>query len=96
MNLQTLRDRYRDDILRLAEEHKLENIRVFGSIVRGEADEDSDVDLLVHPKKGCSLLKLSGFHLAVQDMIGRKVDVAIDLALKKRIAPYVLNEAVEL
>ena len=96
MDLQTLRERYRDDILRLAEEYKLEHIRVFGSVVRGEADEDSDIDLLVHPIKGCSLFEFVGFQNTLGDLLKREVDLVDDQAIVPRLAPYILAEAVDL
>ena len=97
MNLQTLRTQYRDNIFALAEKYKLEDIRVFGSTVRGQEREDSDVDLLVHPKKGCSLLDISAFEVSVSELMGgQKVDVLDDVAIKPTLAPYILSEAVNL
>lgn len=96
MDLQTLRTRYRNDILQLAEKYKLENVRVFGSVVRGEQGPDSDVDLLVHAKQDCSLLDISGFEIDTGDLIGQKVDVLEDVSIRPILAPYILSEAVPL
>lgn len=96
MDLQTLRDRYRDDILRLADEHKLEDVRIFGSIARGEANENSDIDLLVHPMKGCSLLDFVGFSNRIEEMVGYKVDLVEDRSVLPRFAPFIFSEAVPL
>ncbi len=97
MNIHQLRTRYRDAILALAAEHKLENVRVFGSVVRGEAGENSDIDLLVHAQKGCSLLDISGFQVEASEVLGgRKVDVVDDASIKPRIAPFILSQAVPL
>lgn len=96
MDLETLRKRYRNDILKLAEKYKLENIRVFGSVVRGEADENSDIDLLVHPIKGCSLFDIVGFQNDVGDMLMKKIDLVDDQAVVPRLAPYIFAEAVSL
>lgn len=96
MNLHTLRTRYRDAILAMAATHKLENVRIFGSTVRGKAKAGSDIDLLVHPKKGCSLLDISKFEVAAQNLLGRKVDVVDDMAIKEMLAPFILSEAVPL
>lgn len=97
MDLGTLRTQYRDSILQLAEKCKLENLRVFGSTVRGEEHFDSDIDLLVHPKKGCSLLDISAFEVAVSELMsGKKIDVLDDMAIKPILAPYILSEAVPL
>lgn len=96
MNLETLRSHYRDDILKLAAKYKLENVRVFGSVVRGEADIDSDVDILVHPQKGCSLFDIVGFQNSVGDILNRKIDLVDDQAVVARLAPYIFAEAVSL
>lgn len=97
MNLETLRTQYRASILQLAEKYKLENLRVFGSTVRGEAGSDSDIDLLVHPKKGCSLLDISAFEVGVSELIaGKKIDILDDMVIKPILAPYILSEAVPL
>lgn len=97
MNLQTLRTVYRDDILQLAKKYKLSNLRIFGSTVRGEEGENSDVDLLVHLEKGCSLLDISAFEVDVSKLMGgKKVDVLDDVAIKEQLAPYILAEAIPL
>lgn len=97
MDLQTLRTRYRNDILLLAEKYKLEDVRVFGSTVRGEERKDSDIDILVHPQKGCSFLDISAFEVDVsQLMSGQKIGVLDDVAIKTALAPYILSEAVPL
>jgi len=49
-----------EDILQLAQKHGARNIRVLGSIARGEADEKSDIDLLVDMEPGRSLLDMGG------------------------------------
>ncbi len=97
MNFETLRTRYRDGIMQLAAKHKLEDIRVFGSTVRGEQRSDSDIDFLVHPQKGCSLLDISAFEVGVSALMnGQKIDVLDDVAIKPALAPYILSEAVPL
>jgi uncharacterized protein len=97
MDLQTLRTQYRSAIIQLADQYKLENVRVFGSTVRGEQREDSDLDILVHPKKGCSLLDISGFEIDLSNLLdGQKVDVVEDEAVHERLAPFIFAEAVPL
>lgn len=83
-------------ILDAASRRGLHDVRVFGSVARGEADASSDVDLLVAPGPGTSLLDLSGFALDVEEIIGRHVDVATPAGLKSRIRERVLAEAVAL
>jgi uncharacterized protein len=86
----------RQEILRLAEGYRTANVRIFGSVVRDENDERSDVDFLVTPQPGCSLLDLGGLIVDLQDMLGCEVDVVTDDALKPRLRERVLREAVPL
>lgn len=86
----------REEILRLAAQHGAKNIRVFGSVVRGEADEQSDVDFLVEMEPGRSLLDMGGLLMDLQGLLGRKVDVVSERGLRPRIRERVLREAVPL
>lgn len=83
----------RDEILQIAEQHGVHNVRVFGSIARGEARLDSDVDFLVDMKPGRSLLDLGGLLMDLQDLLERDVDVVTEAGLRARIRQRVLNEA---
>lgn len=94
--LEGLRTR-RDEIVRLAASHGAYNVRVFGSVARDEAIEDSDIDLLVDQDWS----RLSGWGgmdlvVALEDLLGRRVDVTTVDELKSRIRQRVLNEAVPL
>ncbi|MFZ1415066.1 MAG: nucleotidyltransferase family protein [Defluviicoccus sp.] len=86
----------RQEILRIAAEHGAHNVRVFGSVARGEADENSDIDLLVAFEAGRSLLDHAGLWLDLQELLGCKVDVVSDGGIKPRIRERVLKEAVPL
>lgn len=68
----------RAQILRSAEERKLSHVRVFGSVARGAARTDSDVDLLVHPAADASVFDLAGFMSEVEELLGVDVDVVSD------------------
>lgn len=83
----------REDILRIAADYGARNVRIFGSVVRGEEDDDSDIDFLVEFDPGTSLLKHAGLVAALEDLLGRKVDVAPEKSLKPRIRERVLSEA---
>jgi predicted nucleotidyltransferase len=83
----------RAEILRLAAEHGAYNVRVFGSVVRGEAGPESDVDLLVNMEPGRSLFDLGGLLMDLQDFLGCSVDVVTEAGLRPRIRQRVLNEA---
>lgn len=94
MDLETLRTQYRDQILALAEQYKLSNIRVFGSVARGDAGPDSDVDLLVHGLPGCKPIT---FEREINQIFAPiKVDVVDDEALHRLLAPYILKDATPL
>ncbi len=86
----------REEILRIATQHGARNIRLFGSLVRGEADEKSDIDFLVEMESGRSLLDMGGLLMDLQELLGREVDVVTDRGLHKRIRERVLREAVPL
>jgi len=86
----------RQEILRLAEAYGARNVRVFGSIVRGEADESSDVDFLVELEPGRSLLDLGGLLMDLQKLLHCDVDVVTVKGLRERIRPRVLREAVSI
>ncbi|MEW5891198.1 MAG: nucleotidyltransferase family protein [Pseudomonadota bacterium] len=80
-------------ILDIARRYGLTNVRVFGSMARGDADENSDVDLLVTLPPEVSGLALGGLLMDVQDLTGRKVDVVTDGGLNPAVRDIVLKEA---
>ena len=94
MGVQDLLIAKREEILRIAAKHGARNVRVFGSVVRGEADEKSDVDFLVEMEPGRSLLDMGGLLMDLQELLGRKVDVVSEKGLRTRIKERVLREAV--
>jgi len=71
-------------------------LRVFGSAARGQDDADSDVDVLVDLEPGRSLLDLAGLKLALEELLGRSVDVVTEPGLRERMRDRVLREAVPL
>ena len=83
-------------ILDIAHHYHAVNIRVFGSVVRGEEREDSDIDLLVDFLPGTTLLDQVGLIDALSTALGRKVDVVSERALNKYLRQRVLQEAVPL
>jgi len=84
----------REQILRLCAKYGARNVRVFGSVARGEADEASDVDFLVELEPGRTLLDLGGLQYELEELLGRRVDVTTERGLKLRIRERVLREAV--
>ena len=95
MLLSELRTRFRDRILAIAKECHIETVKVFGSTVRGEARNDSDVDLLISIN-GATLLDVGRFQWKVQDLIKKKVDVVFEKGLHRVIAERVKKEALPL
>lgn len=86
----------RQAILAIADEYGVYDVRVFGSVARGEETEQSDIDLLVKVKSGHSLLDLGGFLFDVRKLLDSDVDVVTDKGLRPRIREQVLREAVKL
>jgi len=86
----------REEILKIAAKHGARNVRLFGSVARGEADERSDVDFLVDMEPGRSLLDMGGLLMELRDLLGRDVDVVTERGLKPRIRGRVLQEAIPL
>ena len=83
----------REEILRAAAAHGARNVRVFGSVARGEAGAGSDVDLLVEFEPGRSLLDHAALQIDLEKLLGRRVDVASSRGLKSRVRDRVLREA---
>jgi uncharacterized protein len=88
------RDRQR--LLDIAATHGVHDIRVFGSLARGEAGSASDVDFLVNLAPGRTLLDLAAFRREAEQLLGAPVEVATSDMLKERIRANVLPEAVPL
>ena len=95
MTLHELKAR-REAILAIAERYGAHNLRVFGSVARGEADAASDVDFLVELEPGRSLFDLGGLLMDLREHLHCKVDVMTPAMLKPRIRERVLREAMPL
>ncbi|MDQ2706304.1 MAG: nucleotidyltransferase family protein [Actinomycetota bacterium] len=95
LSLRELREQ-RESILQLAHRHGARDVRVFGSVARGDADEGSDVDFLVTMESGRSLFDLGGLLMDLRDLLGGPVDVVTATSLGERVRARVLREAVAL
>lgn len=86
----------REEILRIAARHGARNVRAFGSVAHGEADEQSDIDLSVEFEPGRSLPDHAALRLELQELLRRKVDMVSDRGTWPRIRDQVLREAIPL
>jgi uncharacterized protein len=96
MNASELLREKREEILRIAARRGAHNVRLFGSVARGQNDSESDVDFLVDMEPGRSLLDLGGLWSDLNDLLGMRVDVVTEKGLRKRIRERVLKEAIPL
>jgi excisionase family DNA binding protein len=85
---------HREEIVRIAADNRAEKVRVFGSVARGDARADSDVDLLVDARADASLFDLGRIGTAVGDVLHRRVDVVASSDLKPLVRDTVLAEAI--
>jgi predicted nucleotidyltransferase len=86
----------RETILRVAAKHGATQVRLIGSVARGDARPDSDVDLLVMWQQGTSLLDQAALKLELEGLLGRKVDIASDGWVKPSIRESVYRDAIVL
>lgn len=95
MKLEELKT-YRDDILKIASQYHAPNIRVFGSVARGEATTDSDVDFLIDVPPEQTIFDLIRLTRSLTELLGCEVDVAQSTVLHPRIREKVLHDAIPL
>lgn len=93
MDIAALIEEKKKEIREIAAKRGARNVRVFGSIARGEARPDSDVDFLVDLEPGRTLLDLGGLLMELRELLGLDVDVVTEHGLKPRIRDRVLKEA---
>ena len=85
----------REHLPELKERYGVESLGIFGSYVRGEEEEDSDLDVLVEFSGTIGLFGFVGFNNDLSDMLGIKVDLVMKGALRRRIGKRVLEEVVQ-
>ena len=96
MRIDQLLEEKREEIRRIAAKHGAHNIRVFGSVARGEARPDSDIDLLVDVGPNPSSWFPAGLILDLQVVLGRRVDIVTAKGLNTHLRESILREAVQL
>ena len=93
MDTKALLKTRRREILEIAARHGAVNVRVFGSVARGDNRPDSDIDFLVNLESGRSLLDLARLLRELNALLGHPVDVVTEAGLRPRIKSQVLREA---
>lgn len=96
MNKTELLAAKREEILQIAARYGAHNVRVFGSVARGDAGPESDIDFLVDMDPGRSLFDLGGLLMDLHKLLGVDVDIATEKGLRSRIHDQVLKEAIVL
>lgn len=87
---------HKKEIVRLAEKHGAREVRVFGSVARREADEESDLDLLVEMEPGRSLFDMGALLIELEELLGCSVDIVTEAGMHDAMRERVLREAVAL
>lgn len=85
---------HRQSIRRVVESHRACNARVFGSVLRGEDTESSDLDLLIDPTQDTTLMDIGAIRYELRKLLGVSVDVLTPKALPESFRSHVLLEAV--
>jgi uncharacterized protein len=93
MDLNELLQEKREAILELAAKHGARNVRVFGSVARHEANEQSDIDFLIDMEPGRSLMDQGGLLMDLRELLGREVDVVTEKGLYWLLRRRILKEA---
>ena len=96
MNPLELLQQKRDAVLQIAARHGAYNIRIFGSVARGEAGPDSDIDLLIDRSPITSPWFPAGLVLELEEELGRCIEVVTEQGLNRHLRERVLREAITL
>ena len=84
---------HRDRIREIALSHRVMEVRVFGSTLRGTDTEESDLDLLVEPTKETTLLDIGAIRAELMELLGVSVDVLTPRALPEKVRQQVMEQA---
>ena len=96
MTLRGIRNTKRDEILRLAAAYGARNVRVFGSIARGDQWTASDIDLLADLESNRSLMDLGGLLVDLEKLLGTRVNIATGRMLKPRVRGQIFADGIPL
>jgi len=95
-DLEALLKEKREEIIQIAAKHGAFDVRIFGSVARGEAQSDSDVDLLVKTESETSAWFPAGLILDLEEIVDRRVEIVTERGLNQHIRDHVLREALPL
>lgn len=93
--LDELRSR-RSEIFAIAYKHGIADVRVFGSVARGEENNNSDIDLLIRQNRGVSLFEIVDFQYEIENYLGKKVDIVLEDGINKYLKELIFSEAVSI
>lgn len=93
MSMQVPIERYREEIMSLAEHYGVYDIRMFGSVARGEAQPGSDLDLVVKIAEKRNFLHLVGFWQALEELLPWKVDIVVEGGISPYLESTILAQA---
>lgn len=96
MTLAELKTTRRAQILSLAERNGARNVRVFGSVARGESGSQSDIDFPVDLDQGRSLIDLGRLQRGLETLLNQKVDVVSARGLREQVRQHVLRDALSI
>ncbi len=88
--------KYKKDSLEIASLHGTKNVKVFGSVARGEQRQNSDIDFVVEMEKGKTILNRIALMQDLKNLLGQEVDVVTYKSLRERIKQDIIKDAVEL
>lgn len=94
MRPSTALNTYRDQIRGIVNAHHAVNVRVFGSVIRNEDTDKSDLDLLIDPTEKTSLMDIGAIRLELKALLGVNVDVVTPNALPDSFREQVLSESI--
>ena len=89
-------NKHRDKIRDIALNHRVNNVRVFGSAARGDDTDDSDLDLLVDPTQETTLMDIGAIRLELRKLLGIPVDILTPRSLPLKFRQHVIDEATPL
>ncbi len=89
-------EKLKEKIVKILKSYGIKKAGIFGSYVRGEQGKDSDIDILIQPKKNMSLLDISELKIEIEEAIGKKADLVEYSVIKPLVKNRILNEEVKI